>query len=220
MHQGKVYTSGYCCWYANRMFSHVSRPGENGNHCWIGVFRTETCRCKVTQVSHKQTEGTQSSLVSDHGSVKPWANQVSGREDGTRGRSDQPTLPHGHREGCVAGTRTSGHSQRTGHLFSSVNRATTEDHRLHVGSSHDPETEERSSDAQAVEHCVVAERSTITAHGVATAALQYHRPPRGERPTVMKGSERSHREEGVISKTSVKAALTELNLFCWSKRGL
>lgn len=54
----------------------------------------------------------------------------------------------------MAGTRTSGHSQRIGHLFSFVNQATTEDHRLHTDSNCNPATEERPLDRQAEEHCL------------------------------------------------------------------
>lgn len=129
-------------------------------------------------------------------SVKPWANQVTGREDSTRRTSDQPTLPYGHHEGCVAGTRTSGHSQRRSHLFSFVSQATMKDHCLHMGSSHNPGTKERPSVGQAGKLCRgrdLHHPSVCRCH----SCFPVPQPLHGEHPTVTKGSERSHQEEGI-----------------------
>lgn len=113
-------------------------------------------------------------VASHQGSVKLWANQVTGR-DSTRGTSDQPTLPYGHCEGCLAGTRASGHRQGMGHLFSFVSQATTEDHCPHVGSNHYSTTKETSLDRQEGQHR--RDRSTIPMWAAAMAALQHHIHP-------------------------------------------
>lgn len=124
----------------------------------------------------------------------------------------QATNAHGHMAATKAGMRISGRSQRTGHLFSFVNRATTKDHHLHMGSNCNPVTEERPSDRQARELCRVREiHHPGTCHCHSCSPVPH--PLHGEHPTVTQGSERSHQEEGIISKTSIKAAFTELNLF-------